>query len=234
MKPRRRPRFDLTPAQARSDQERLARAVARVERFVALPAPPLLVAGADVAYDAGVAFACVVVMRVPGFEVIDQAYAQRPAAFPYVAGLLSYREGPALLDAFAHVRRPDLVIFDAVGFAHPRRFGLARHLGYVLDVPSVGCAKSLLIGDAREPGRRRGSHASLVHDGETVGMVLRTRDGVRPVYVSRGWALSLDDCVRAVLLCGTGYRLPEPTRLADHRVAAWKRAVPDRPAVSFR
>jgi deoxyribonuclease V len=138
--------------------------------------------------------------------------------------LLAYREGPAVLDAFAGVRRPDVVLFDAAGYAHPRRFGLARALGYLLDVPSVGVAKSVLVGTYDAPAQALGSRAALVDRGERVGVALRTREGVRPVFVSRGWGLSLSDCVRAVLRCGGGYRLPEPTRLADVKVEAWKRA----------
>lgn len=222
MRPRRRPRFALAPAEARADQQRLARLAARAERIRALGRPGRI-AGADVAYAAGRVFACVVVLEVPGLAVLEEAYAERPAAFPYVPGLLSYREGPAVLEAFAQVRRPDLVIFDAAGLAHPRRFGLARHLGYLLDLPSVGCAKSVLVGAHPPPGPERGARAWLVDGGERVGVALRTRARVRPVFVSRGWALSTIDCVRAVLACSGGYRLPEPTRLADVKVEAWKR-----------
>lgn len=228
MRPRRRPRFDLTPREARADQARLARAAARLERRARLPDPPLRVAGADVAYAGGRAYACVVVVEVPGFRVIEESYALRPSDFPYVPGLLGYREGPALLQAFARVRRPDLAIFDAAGLAHPRRFGLARHLGYLLDLPSLGCAKSVLVGEWAEPAARRGARRRLRDAGETVGVALRTRDGVRPVYVSVGWGLPLEECVRWALACGAGYRLPEPVRLADLRVEAWKRAVESR------
>jgi deoxyribonuclease V len=182
-----------------------------------------LVAGADVAYAEGRVFACVVLLSLPGLSVVRESYAELPAAFPYVPGLLAYREGPAVLAAFDQVPRPDVVLFDAAGVAHPRRFGLARALGYALDVPSVGCAKSVLVGTCAEPGPRVGDRSWLIDGRERIGVALRTRERVRPVFVSRGWSLSLDDCVRVVLDCGGGYRLPEPTRLADIRVAARKR-----------
>jgi deoxyribonuclease V len=223
MRPRRRAHFDLDPAEARRAQERLARRAAALERPASLPPLPWRVAGADVAYAGGRAFACVVLVEVPSFRVLAEAYAERPAPFPYVPGLLAYREGPALLDAFARVPRPDVAIFDAAGLAHPRRFGLARHLGYLLDLPSVGCAKSVLVGRHARLGRRRGARRPLLDDGDVVGVALRTREGVRPVYVSVGWRLTLERCVEVVLASGAGMRLPEPTRLADLRVEAWKR-----------
>lgn len=223
MRPRRVARFDLAPVEARADQERTARRALAIERIRRLPRLRL-VAGADAAYAAGRVYACVVVLDARTLEVVEEAYAGRPATFPYVPGLLSYREGPAVLDAFARVSRADLVLFDAAGIAHPRRFGLARHLGYLLDVPSIGVAKSVLCGAYREPGWRRGARSWIVDGGERIGVVLRTRADVRPVFVSRGWQVGIADAVSAVLALRSGYRVPEPTRLADLKVEAWKRS----------
>jgi deoxyribonuclease V len=142
-----------------------------------------------------------------------------------VPGLLSFREAPAVLAALRRLRTvPDALICDGQGLAHPRRFGLACHVGLIADLPAVGCGKSRLCGEHREPGRRRGSRARLVHDGEVVGTVLRTRVGVKPVYVSVGHRIDLPAAERLVLDCAVRFRLPEPTRLADALVGAAKRA----------
>jgi deoxyribonuclease V len=157
-------------------------------------------------------------------ETLDTATAQGPTSFPYVPGLLTFREGPILLRAFARLTtRPDLIIFDGHGFAHPRRFGLASHLGYLLDIPSIGCAKSVLIGEYREPDWRAGSFAWLIHQGERIGAAVRTRDGRRPVYVSVGHRMGLANALRIVLSVVTKFRIPEPTRIADIMVERLKR-----------
>ncbi len=190
------------------------------------PRAPRLVAGADVAYDkaSGRCFAAVVVMRPPGMEVVETARAVGATSFPYVPGLLTFREGPVLLEAFAGLRiRPDLVIFDGQGIAHPRRFGLASHMGYLLDIPSVGCAKSILVGEHPPLGPEAGSVAWMVHKGERVGAALRTRDNVRPVYVSPGHRVGFRPAIRLVLSVVTKFRVPEPTRIADIIVAQLKR-----------
>jgi len=176
-----------------------------------------LVAGVDVSYDKGseLYHAGVVVLGYPGLEVVEEAWASGRSSFPYIPGLLSFREGPISLEAFKKLRnRPDLVIFDGQGLAHPRGFGLACHIGLLLDIPSIGCAKSVLVGEYREPGKRRGSSSALEYRGETVGRALRTRDGVKPVYVSVGHRMTLEQACAYVLGCARGYRLPEPTRLA--------------------
>jgi deoxyribonuclease V len=177
-----------------------------------------LVAGADCAFspDGGECIAAVVVWDVSARQVVEQVVVRRPLRFPYVPGLLTFREAPAILAAIRKLRRePDVFLFDGQGYAHPRRFGLACHLGVLMDRPSLGCAKSILVGNAGTPGVRRGSTAPLVHDGEQIGAAVRTRDGVKPVYVSIGHRLSLDAAVEIVLACGDGFRLPEPTRRAD-------------------
>ena len=185
-----------------------------------------LVAGADIAWDpaSGVGYAGVIVFRFPGLEEIERVCTAGPAEFPYVPGLLSFREGPLLLRAFAKLRSdPDVIFFDGQGFAHPRRLGIASHMGILLDKPAIGCAKSLLVGTHREPGPRRGNRAALRDRGETIGAVLRTRDHVRPVYVSVGHRLSLPEAVRFTLRCSDGYRIPKPTRLADQYVGMLRR-----------
>ena len=148
--------------------------------------------------------------------VVEEVVAGTPLTFPYVPGLLSFREGPAVLAALSRLRSPvECLLCDGQGMAHPRRFGIACHLGLLLGVPSVGCAKSRLVGEAREPGARRGDRAPLEHRGERVGTVLRTRDRVRPVFVSPGHLMDLPTAERIVLAGGGGFRLPEPTRRAD-------------------
>ncbi len=190
------------------------------------PRAPRLVAGADVAYarEHQRCFAAVVALELPSLRVVEQATAEARLVFPYIPGLLSFREGPALLAAFAKLtRRPDLVMFDAHGLAHPRRFGLASHLGYLLGIPSLGCAKSILVGEHAALGAATGSFAWLVHRGERVGAAVRTRQGVRPVYISPGDRVGLRQAIRLALMATGKYRVPEPTRLADILVERFKR-----------
>ena len=169
--------------------------------------------------------AVVVVMRLGTFEVVEVRRAAMRAAWPYVPGMLSFREAPVVLAAFRQIRRrPDLVLLDGQGRAHPRRMGLASHLGLALGVPTVGCAKSRLIGEmAGALGQARGSRAPLVDAGERVGTVLRTRAGTRPVYVSVGSGLDLASAERWVLASAPRYRLPDPARLAHQLVTQYKR-----------
>ena len=179
--------------------------------------PFATVAGIDVAYDtrSKLMFAGVVIMSGDGRELLDHATATAIADFPYIPGLLSFREIPAVIEAWQQLKTPaDCLICDGHGLAHPRRFGLACHLGLLLDRPSIGCAKSLLVGTHREPGKRRGSRAPLLDQDEQIGVVLRTKDGVAPVFVSQGDRIGLDAAVRTVLAACRGYRLPEPQRRA--------------------
>jgi deoxyribonuclease V len=176
-----------------------------------------LVAGADVAYrrDGRRAWAAVVLMALPGGHVVESATAVGRPAFPYVPAYLAFREGPLLVAAFDRLsHRPDLCLFDGHGLAHPRRFGLACHLGALLDLPSVGCAKSLLAGRYREPPRRRGAWTSIHLDGDEVGAAVRTRAGVKPLFVSPGHRVGVRAAVRWVLACSR-FRVPEPIRLAE-------------------
>jgi deoxyribonuclease V len=176
---------------------------------------PRTVAGADVSYKGDVARAVFVVMR--DLEPIEQVVVDESVPFPYIPGLLSFREIPPLLSAWKKIKTvPDVIIVDGQGVAHPRRFGIASHLGLVLGVPTIGCAKSLLCGEYEEPGAKRGSWSELTHKGELVGAALRTRDGCNVVYVSTGHRVGLESAISVVLACAPRYRLPEPQRLADH------------------
>lgn len=214
--------WDVPVEEAVAIQRRL-RGLVRVEADVALDRVRV-VAGVDASYK-DVARAAVVALAFPALEVVETAVAVRAIPFPYVPGLLSFREAPAVLDALAKLRtRPDVLIFDGQGLAHPRRLGLASHLGVYLDVPSVGCAKSRLVGRYEEPGPNMGDRAPLVDRGEVVGVALRTKPRTNPLFVSVGHKVDLETAVALVLACLRGYRLPEPTRLADR--LAGERSLP--------
>jgi deoxyribonuclease V len=188
-------------------------------RLEPLEVQPAIVGGVDVSVRQGEARSAVVLLSFPGLELIEAATAERPVTFPYVPGLLAFREGPVALEALARIEhRPDVLIFDAHGLAHPRRMGLATHLGVLLDMPTVGCAKSRLCGEHTEPDAKRGSWRPLLDGDELIGAVIRTRDNVTPVFVSAGNRLCLEDAIALVLACAPTYRLPETTRWA-HRVA---------------
>ncbi len=210
-------RLTLAPREAVALQRELAQRVERAWRPRGAPAAaPRRIAGADVSVKDGRARAAVVVLELPGLGVCEEVVVERALAFPYVPGLLSFREVPALLDAFDRLARaPDVAIVDGHGLAHPRRLGIASHLGLELDLPTIGCAKSLLVGAHRAPGARRGARTALVHQEERVGTCLRTRAGVRPVYVSIGHRVDLARAERLVLALATRFRLPWPTHLAD-------------------
>jgi len=209
--------WSVTPAQAVAIQRKLA---ARVVCRGRMPTPRL-VAGADLAFspDGKDCVAGVVVWDVLRREIVESRRAgivRRAVQFRYVPGLLTFREAPALLAALKQLHcEPDVFMFDGQGYAHPRRFGLACHMGVLLDRPSVGCAKTILIGRCIPPAQQRGATSDLIHNGERVGMAVRTRDRVKPLYVSIGHRMSLSSAVRVVLACCNGFRLPEPTRLAD-------------------
>lgn len=205
--------FDLSPAEARRLQDDLA---PRVTAGPALDFESIeYVAGADVSTEGDLAFATVAVLSFPDLSLVEVQGAEAGLEFPYVPGLLSFREIPSVAEALGKVETPvDAVIFDAQGLAHPRRIGLASHLGLFLDVPCVGCAKSRLVGDFGEPGPEKGDASDLTHRGEVIGKVLRTRDKVSPVFVSVGNGLDLDSAAKLVLACCTKYRLPETTRQA--------------------
>ncbi|MFL5577056.1 MAG: endonuclease V [Gemmatimonadaceae bacterium] len=182
---------------------------------------PRLVAGADISMSRGstTGYAGIVVIDRATMTTVDTATAVSELVFPYVPGLLSFRELPALQPAWESLAtRPDVVVFDGQGYAHPRRFGLACHGGLLFGVPSIGCAKTILVGTHEPLGAARGSRAPLVHRGEVVGAALRLRDGVAPVYVSPGHLMDLETAVAVVLSVSAGYREPETTRRAHRMV----------------
>jgi len=221
-------RWDLSVEAALRLQRRLAATVDTGARLARVR----LVAGADAAYhqDGERLVAAVVVIALPGLEVVEQASAEGRVTFPYVPGLFGFREAPIVLRACRRLRaRPDVLVCDGQGIAHPRRFGLACHLGYCLDLPTVGCAKSRLAGEHGPVAAQRGSWSWLRDGSERLGVVLRTRDAVRPVYVSPGWAIGFRDARALVLGTSAGYRLPEPTRRANLLVNALRRGEPTPP-----
>ena len=199
-------------AEARTIQLELA---ARV-RCVPLMSPLRLVAGVDASFSGNRVFAAACLYALLSLEPVEDATASRELDFPYVSGFLSFREGPAILEAIAALgRKPDLILVDGQGIAHPRGLGIASHLGVLLGVPTIGCAKSRLVGEFREPGRERGCRARLEFKGRTVGAVVRTRTGVRPLFVSPGHLVDLPGSVQVVLRTAAGFRIPEPLRRAD-------------------
>jgi deoxyribonuclease V len=211
--------WDLMPAEAIALQKELAPQVIRTGD----PGDVRLVAAADIAFpertrgwQGGLARAAVVLMSYPELVLVEQHVIESPVAFPYVPGLLSFREIPALALAFGRLSTvPDLLLVDGQGIAHPRRFGLAAHLGLLAGIPTIGCAKSRLCGEAADPAPERGSVSDLVDGGERVGVVVRTKDRVKPLYVSVGHLISLECAAEWVLRLVPTHRLPEPIRLAD-------------------
>jgi deoxyribonuclease V len=223
-------RWDLTIADARAMQVRLR------ERLV-LRAPdgfaPRTLGGADVSMGrfSRRGFAGIVVLRADSLEVVDSAAVEAHLPMPYIPGYLSFRELPVLAAAWARLRtRPDVLVFDGQGIAHPRRFGVACHGGILFGVPSIGCAKSVLVGTHGELGWARGSTADLVHEGEVIGAAVRTRDGVKPVYVSPGHRMDLPTAIRIILAAAPAYREPETTRRSHRLVNDLRRAVLGREA----
>lgn len=207
--------------EARSLQKALREKV----RIEPLKKPPALIAALDAAFSGELVAASACIYSFPGLEFIEEATATMRCRFPYIPGYLSFREGPALMDAIGRLKfRPGLFIFDGQGIAHPEGLGLASHLGVLLDAPSIGCAKSRLVGGFTEPGRKKGRRSPLVYKGRVVGAVLRTRDGVRPLFVSPGHKIDIEGAVDIILRCTPRYRIPEPQRCAD-------RASKRRPAV---
>lgn len=210
--------WDVTPEAARELQNRLRSQVVTADRFGTINT----VAGVDIGLKRDIARASVVVLSFPELQVVDIEVAECPVRFSYIPGLLSFREIPPLLTAFDRLKtEPDLVIVDGQGIAHPRRFGLASHLGLILDKPTIGCAKSRLCGRYEEPEQEQGAYTYLTDKGEVIGAVVRTRTNVRVVYVSIGHRISLDSARTWTLACCRGYRLPETTRYA-HNAASGK------------
>lgn len=217
-------RWDLTPSEAIALQKELATRIERSDHFDEMR----IVAGIDIsAIDRPprpIARAAIVLLSYPEMQVIERRLYEEDLRFPYVPGLLSFREAPSILAAYTQLQhRPDLLMVDGQGIAHPRRLGIAAHLGLLLNTPAIGVAKSILVGKHEPVGEQVGDWQPLVDKGEVIGAALRTRAKVKPVYISIGHRISLETAIRVVLRCGRGYRLPEPTRHA-HNVAGLKEA----------
>lgn len=214
--------WSVSPKEAIAIQKRLSASV-RLKR----PDRPIrYVAGVDAAFTADGRFclAGVVLWDRQSGETVERQTASRRLTFPYIPGLLTFREAPAIIEALRKLHNtPDCLLCDGQGIAHPRRCGIATHLGIVVGLPSIGCAKSRLIGDYLMPAQIRGSRSPLSFKDEIIGCVLRTRDNVKPLFVSVGNDIDLESAIKVVLDCGRGLRLPEPTRLADHLVGEEKR-----------
>ena len=190
------------------------------------PDDPVLIAGVDVAFSRtrDLLYAAVVVVDSETMRSVEVVSAAQQPVFPYVPGLLTFREGPVVLQAYEKLKHaPDLLMFDGQGIAHPRGLGLAAHLGVILDKPSIGCAKSRLVGEFKEPKQKRGAMRTLSLHRRKVGVVLRTKDNTKPLFVSPGHRITVETAVKRVLEAGRGYRLPEPTRMAHLEASRAKR-----------
>ncbi len=212
----------LTPREAVELQKELRASVliAPLDRAVET------VAGADISFNKfeATVYAGIVVLRLPTLEVVEEVGVVSETKFPYVPGLLSFRESPSVLEAWAKLKtEPDAVMFDGQGIAHPRRVGIASHVGLIVNRPTLGCAKSVLVGKYAEPPPERGAWTELIDKGETVGAALRTKSRVQPVFVSPGHLIDLAGAIDLTLRCDNGYRQPEPTRRAHLLVNALRR-----------
>ena len=209
--------WDMSEQAAKNLQQEMTKQIVLEDQFGKVE----LVAGVDVAYskENDLLIAGVVVLEATSLRIVEQVTATDTARFPYISGLFSFRELPPLIKAFSKLHAtPDLVVCDGQGYAHPRRFGLACHLGLFFDVPSIGCGKTNLIGDIGELAETRGSKASILDNNEEIGIALRTQSGVKPVYVSCGHRVSLSTACQWILKLAPKYRLPETTRGADSLV----------------
>ncbi len=214
-------KWDVTPAEAVALQLQLA---SKTIYNQPLDLDKIkLVAGVDVSVKDNVSQAAVVVLRYPELNVIETVLHKMPTPFPYVPGLLTFREGPVLEHAFkALMNEPDVFIFDGMGRIHPRRMGIAAHLGLWLQRPTIGCGKTPFIGKYTEPAPTRGSYSDLIDKSEKIGVVLRTKDNVKPVYISVGHKAELESAIKLVMNCTTKYRLPEPIRAAHNAAGQYE------------
>lgn len=204
---------DLTGA--RKIQEILKEKV----KIIPLEKNPGFIAGVDAAFskDGNKAIVVASLYRYPEMTLIEDSFAIAAVSFPYIPGFLTFREGQAIIEAVKGLKtKPDLILFDGQGIAHPKGMGIATHIGILLDIPTIGCAKSRLVGEYEEPGSKKGSWSPLIYNGKTVGTVLRTRDNVRPLFVSPGHRVDLEGSIEIILACITIYSIPEPLRRADH------------------
>lgn len=214
--------WTVTPREAIELQKSLRERV----RIMPLERTIETIAGADISFNkfSPVMYAGIVVLRLPGLEVLEEVGIVSETRFPYVPGLLSFRESPMVLEAWAKLKtEPDAVMFDGQGLAHPRRVGIASHVGLLIKRPTLGCAKSVLVGKFAAPGLERGSWTEMIDKGEVVGAALRTKTNVQPIYVSPGHLIDLAGAIRLTLDSDGGYRQPEPTRRAHNLVNALRR-----------
>ena len=219
--------WDISPSEAAALQSRLAPKV----DIRSTDGAPRLVAGVDISGVGadGLATGAAIVLSYPGLSTLECRVVRAKAPFPYVPGLLSFRESPVLAPVLESLTlKPDVLLVDGQGIAHPRRFGIACHLGLLFDIPAIGCAKSRLVGRFEEPGWAKGSHTDLKDREEVIGAALRTKDGTRPIFVSVGHKLDLESALQIVMGCSWKYRIPEPTRQAH--LAAAGRIAPFGPA----
>ena len=214
--------WNVTPREAIELQKSLRERV----RLTPLTRPIETIAGTDISFNKfePTVYAGIVVLRLPSLEVVEEVGVVSETRFPYVPGLLSFRETPSVLEAWAKLKiEPDAVMFDGQGLAHPRRVGIACHVGLLIERPTLGCAKSVLVGKYEEPPEERGAWTEMIDKGETVGAAVRTKTRVQPIFVSPGHLIDLPGAIRLTLECDGGYRQPEPTRLAHHLVNALRR-----------
>lgn len=199
-------------ADARKIQEQVRKKV----RIIPFRGTPGYIAGVDAAFSYDEVFAAACLFRSTDLALMEQAHTVQKLGFPYVPGYLSFREGPAIIAAIEKLRtRPDIILVDGQGIAHPRGAGIASYLGVTLGIPAIGCAKSRLIGECKQPGTRKGEWSPLKYEGRIIGAVLRTREGVNPLFISPGHRVDLESSVRIALACTGKYRIPEPLRCAD-------------------
>jgi deoxyribonuclease V len=185
-------------------------------RIIPLKVEPRYVGGVDAAFSENLVYAAACVYRYPELALVEKACAAEKLKFPYLPGFLSFREGPAIIAAIKKLAtEPDVILVDGQGIAHPRGVGIASHLGVLLGISTIGCAKTRLVGEFEEPGGRKGSWSELTYEGRTVGAVLRTKDSVKPLFVSPGHKIDIDGAIRITLNCSNKYRIPEPLRCAD-------------------
>ncbi len=214
MKPTSKHQWDLSEAGAKELQENLSPKIIKIDQLPTVK----FIAGTDVSYkkDTDKIIAAIVILNAENLELVESVTVEDTVSFPYIPGLFSFREIPPLIKAFEKLKTsPDLVVCDGQGYAHPRRFGLACHLGLLMDIPSIGCAKNMMIGKYKEPDITRGSFCEIIDNEETIGRILRTQNNVKPIYISIGHKISLKTATEWILKLSPEYRLPETTRLAD-------------------
>ena len=214
--------WNMTPREAVELQKTLRESV----RVTPLTREIKTIAGADISFNkfSTTVYAGIVVLRLPSLELVEEVGVVSTTEFPYVPGLLSFRESPSVLEAWSKLKtEPDAMMFDGQGIAHPRRVGIASHVGLMIERPTLGCAKSVLVGRYEEPGPERGEWSELVDKGEVVGAAVRTKTNVQPIFVSPGHLIDLAGAIKWALACGGGYRQPEPTRRAHNLVNALRR-----------